>query len=80
MTTQYSKVSVTLPARLLERLRRQVGKRELSGYVARVLEEEERRVALRSWLAEQANEHGPLPPEILEEVRREWLGEAPAGH
>ena len=79
MATEYSKVSVTLPAGLLERIRLQVGKRELSGYVARVLEEEERRRALRAWLANELVENGPIADEVMEEVQRQWLGEDPAG-
>ena len=80
MAPEYSKVSVTLPAGLLDRIRLQVGKRELSGYIARVLEEEERRDALRSWLADQMAQHGPISHDVMEEVRRQWFGEAHAEH
>ncbi len=69
-------MSVTLPAGLLERIRTRVGTRGLSGYVAKALEEEERRAALRAWLADQAVEHRPVPAAVLEEVRQEWLGDA----
>ncbi len=73
MSSGYSKVSVSLPAPLLERIRERVGSRGVSRYVAEALEHEERRQALRDWLAEQEREHGPVPDEVLEEVRREWL-------
>ncbi|MGH3275374.1 MAG: hypothetical protein ACRDNZ_13765 [Streptosporangiaceae bacterium] len=76
MTTEYAKVSITLPAGLLERIRGRVGTRGLSGFVAEALEEEDRRAALRSWLADQEAEHGPIPADVLEEVRDEWLGHA----
>ena len=74
MVVEYAKVSVTLPAGLLERIRGRVGARGLSSYVAEALEEEERRSALRAWLTEQDDEHGPIPASMLEEVRNEWLG------
>jgi hypothetical protein len=79
MTSEYAKVSVTLPAGLLERIRGRVGSRGLSGYVAQALEQDERRVALRAWLADQDADHGPVPADVLEEVRREWLGDANDG-
>ena len=50
--------------------------RKLSGYVAQALEEDERRAALRAWLADQEAEYGPVPADVLEEVRQEWLGDA----
>ena len=74
MVAEYAKVSVTLPAGLLERIRGRVGARGLSGYVAEALEAEERRSALRAWLAAQDNEYGPVPASVLEEVSNEWLG------
>lgn len=74
MVAEYAKVSVTLPAGLLDRIRSRVGARGLSGYVAEALQAEERRSALRAWLAKQDNEHGPVPASVLEEVSNEWLG------
>lgn len=78
MTSEYAKVSVTLPSPLLERIRAKVGTRGLSGYVARALEAEERRVALRAWLEAQDVEHGAVPDEVMDQVGREWLGDAQA--
>jgi hypothetical protein len=74
MVAEYAKVSVTLPAGLLERIRGRVGARGLSGYVAEALEAEERRSALRAWLAAQDSEYGPVPASVIEEVSNEWLG------
>jgi Arc/MetJ-type ribon-helix-helix transcriptional regulator len=74
MSSEYAKVSVSLPAPLLERIRERVGSRGLSRYVVEALEHEERRQALRDWLTEQERKHGPVPDEVLEEVRQEWLG------
>ena len=78
MSSQYAKVSLTLPSPLLERIRGRVGARGVSRYVAQALEAEERREALRAWLADQDAEHGPVPDETIEEVRRQWLGAAGA--
>lgn len=76
MTSEYAKVSVTLPSPLLERIRERVGPRGVSRYIAQALESEERREALRAWLAGQDAEHGPVPSEVMEDVRRQWLGDA----
>lgn len=74
MSGDYAKVSVSLPAPLVERIKNKVGSRGLSRYVAAALEHEERRQALRDWLADQDQEHGPVPDEVMQEVRRQWLG------
>ncbi|MGH9189256.1 MAG: hypothetical protein ACRD0Q_04375 [Acidimicrobiales bacterium] len=76
MASEYAKVSVTLPSPLLERIRARVGARGVSRYVAQALEAEERREGLRAWLAAQDAEHGPVPAGIMDEVRRQWLGNA----
>jgi hypothetical protein len=74
MASEYAKVSLTLPSPLVERIKARVGPRGVSRYVAQALEAEERREALRAWLAGQDAEHGPLPAELMEEVRQQWLG------
>jgi hypothetical protein len=76
MAIEYAKVSVTLPAGLLDRIRQRVGTRGLSSYVAHALEEEERREALQAWLTSQDAEFGPVPDEVTAEVRVEWLRDA----
>jgi hypothetical protein len=80
MATEYAKVSVTLPAGLLDRIRQRVGTRGLSSYVAHALEEEERREALQAWLTSQDAEFGPVPDEVIAEVRAEWLRDAAGRH
>jgi post-segregation antitoxin (ccd killing protein) len=75
MSSDYAKVSVSLPVGLLERARERVGSRGLSRYVAQAMEAQERREALRDWLAGQDAEHGPISDEIAKEVRRQWLGD-----
>jgi Arc/MetJ-type ribon-helix-helix transcriptional regulator len=74
--SEYTKVSVSLPAPLVRRIKARVGTRGVSRYVAKALEEDERRAALRAWLAAQDAEYGPIPEEVMEKVRREWLGVA----
>ena len=76
MASKYAKVSVSLPAPLVERIKKKVGSRGVSRYVAEALEYEERRQALRDWLADQDREHGPVPDDLMQEVRRQWLGAA----
>jgi Arc/MetJ-type ribon-helix-helix transcriptional regulator len=68
----YKKVSVTLPADLLDQIRERVGPGNLSRHLSEVLEEDERRLALRVWLDQMEAEHGPVPEEAIEEVRRRW--------
>jgi hypothetical protein len=74
MTSDYAKVSVSLPAPLVDRIKKKVGTRGVSRYVAQALEQQERRQALRDWLADQDQEHGSVPDEVMQEVRRQWLG------
>lgn len=74
MASDYAKVSVSLPSPLVERIKQRVGSRGVSGYVAQALEHEERRQALREWLTDQDRSHGPVPEDMMEEVRRQWLG------
>lgn len=74
MASDYAKVSVSLPAPLVERIKSKVGSRGLSRYVAEALEHEERRQALREWLTDQDSEHGPIPEDVMREVRAQWLG------
>jgi hypothetical protein len=80
MATEYAKVSVTLPAGLLDRVRQRVGTRGLSSYVAHALEEEERREALQAWLTSQDAEFGAVPDEVMAEVRAQWLRDAAGQH
>lgn len=74
MAGDYAKVSVSLPSPLVERIKQKVGSRGVSGYVAQALEHEERRQALRDWLMDQDRSHGPVPEDMMQEVRRQWLG------
>ena len=68
----HKKVSVTLPADLLDQIKERVGPGNLSRHLSEVLEEDERQRALRDWLEHMEAEHGPIPAEAVEEVRRRW--------
>lgn len=68
----HKKVSITLPADLLEQIQDRVGPGNLSRHLSEVLEDDERRRALRDWLDHMDAEHGPIPAEAVEEVRRRW--------
>ena len=77
MTTEptgerYVKTSVTIPAGTLARAKKRAGGRGLSAYVAEALEREERRRALAEYLDAAEAAAGPIPEDVLEEVRREW--------
>ena len=69
---RYVKTSISLPAETLAHARERAGERGLSAYVAEMLEREERRFALRKYLAEAEAEFGPIPEDVLEEVRQVW--------
>ncbi len=74
MASEYAKISVSLPGALVERIKSKVGSRGVSRYVAEALEHEERLRALRDWLVDQDDQHGPIPDDVMREVRRQWLG------
>src|SRR5829696_10205434 len=75
---RYAKVSVTLPADLLDEIRAQVGPGNLSRYLTEAAEEKRRHEALDLWLARMDAEHGPVSAEAVEEAQRLWTstGEA----
>jgi Arc/MetJ family transcription regulator len=66
------KVSLTLEEELVAEAREIVGLRGLSGYVNQALRLQLQRDRLAGLLAELERGHGPVPPEIVEEVRRAW--------
>jgi hypothetical protein len=68
----YDKVSITLPAGLLASIRERVGSRGLSAHVTAALEAQERAAAIDELLATAEAQHGPIPADALEEVRRRW--------
>lgn len=76
MTT--SKVSLTLDEDLVSEARTRVGHRGLSSYLNTALRRQLQHDRLGVLLAEMDAEAGPIPAEVLEEVRREWPAVDPA--
>jgi hypothetical protein len=70
----YKKVSVTLPADLLDEIRERVGPGNLSRYLTEAAEQKRRHEALGEWLDRMEDEHGPIPEEALAEAQRRWVG------
>jgi hypothetical protein len=68
----FEKVSVTLPKNLVDSARARAGARGFSAYVAEGLRLAEHLADLDEFLAAQAADHGPVPADIMEEVRRAW--------
>jgi hypothetical protein len=68
----YEKVSVTLPKTLVDSARKRAGTRGFSAYLAEGLRLAEHLADLDEFLAAHRAEHGPIPDEIMEEVRQAW--------
>jgi Arc/MetJ family transcription regulator len=66
------KVSLTLDEELLVEAREVVGARGLSSYVNRALRQQLQHDRLAGLLAELEQEHGPIDPRVLAEVREAW--------
>jgi len=67
-----AKVSISLPAGLLKRARKQAGRRGLSALTAEALEREIKLRELGHYLDELREEMGPPEEDLLEEVRAAW--------
>ena len=65
-------VSVSMPEELADAVRARTGAGGFSRYVSEVVEREIRHERLGELLDELEAEHGPVPPEIREQTRREW--------
>jgi hypothetical protein len=67
------KVSLSFDEELVAEAREIVGARGLSGYVNLALSHQLQHDRLSGLLAEFVQEHGPIDPQMMEEVRQEWL-------
>lgn len=67
-----AKVSLTLDEDLVEQARALAGARGLSALVNEALRVKLQHERIRRLLDEMDEEHGPVPAETMEEVRREW--------
>jgi hypothetical protein len=68
----FEKVSVTLPRELVASARRRAGAGGFSAYLAEGLRLAEHLADLDEFLAARESEHGPIPAEIMQEVRDAW--------
>jgi len=66
------KVSLSLEEDLLAEAREAVGTRRLSSYVNRALRNQLQHDRIAGLLTELEQEHGPIDPQVMEEVRQEW--------
>lgn len=67
-----AKLSVSVPSELAAAVRRRVGARGLSGFVARAMAHELEREQLGTLLAELDRDLGPVSKTELSKARRAW--------
>jgi Arc/MetJ family transcription regulator len=67
-----AKLSISVPDELAKAVRRRVGVRGLSSFVARAMAHELEREQLGSYLAELERELGPVPKKVLALARAAW--------
>jgi len=67
-----AKLSVSIPMALATAVRRRVGARGLSGFVARAMVHELEREQLQAFLGELDELHGPVSASQLAKARRAW--------
>ena len=67
-----AKLSITVPSALAAEVRRRVGARGVSGFVARAIAHELEREQLTAYLEELDREFGPVPKAALADARRAW--------
>jgi hypothetical protein len=72
MAPSAAKLSVSIPLKLATAVRRRVGARGLSGFVARAMAHELEREQLGSFLAGLDEAEGPLPKSAVAKARRAW--------
>ena len=72
MSESVAKLSVSVPIELAKAVRRRVGGRGLSGFVAQALTHELEREQLGSFLEDLDNELGEVSKASLSRARRAW--------
>ena len=72
MTESAAKLSVSVPVELATAVRRHVGSRGLSGFVARAMAHELERDQLGAFITELDRLHGPASASELAKARRSW--------
>jgi hypothetical protein len=69
-----AKLSVSVPSELARSVRRRVGPRGLSGFVARATQHELEREQLGAYLEELERDLGAIREGALAQARRQWRG------
>jgi hypothetical protein len=72
MAQSATKLSVSIPVDLASAVRRRVGGRGISRFVARAIAHELEREQLQSFLLELDKLHGPIANSEISKVRRAW--------
>lgn len=72
MAQSAAKLSVSVPLDLATAVRRRVGARGLSGFVARAMAHELERDQLHAFLDELEQLHGPISDVEMAKARRAW--------
>jgi len=72
MTQPAVKLSVSVPYELAKAVRKRVGERGVSGFVALALEHELERAELGAYLDELDATLGPVPKKAMAQARRAW--------
>jgi hypothetical protein len=74
MAKPAEKLSVSVPGELARSVRRRVGPRGLSSFVARAMQHELEREQLGAYLEELDEKLGPVPATALTQARVAWRG------
>lgn len=72
MAQTAAKLSVSVPLDLATAVKRRVGSRGLSGFVAKAMAHELERDQLGAFLTELDQIHGPVPSVEIAKARRSW--------
>jgi hypothetical protein len=72
MPQSAAKLSVSVPVELAKAVRKRVGERGFSSFVARALEHELEREQLGEYLRELDAALGPVPEKAVAQARRAW--------
>jgi hypothetical protein len=72
VSSHAAKMSVSVPSDLAKAVRKKVGARGLSGFVARAMRHELEREQLGQFLTELDEAHGPVPAKTLALAREAW--------
>lgn len=72
MRSTVEKLSISVPRALAGELRRRVGARGVSRFATHAIRRALEKERLTELLAELDDAHGPVPKDMLDDVRRRW--------